>query len=75
MRSDVRFKRAEAGEYTAMDAGGNAIGRVVRTGEPGRDDYPWDWHYKSGERFKSGSEATARDAKSQIRWFHLSARE
>jgi len=42
MTAKVRTRRLEAGSYEVR-RGAEVIASVVRTGEYGRDDYPWDW--------------------------------
>ena len=40
---EMKWHKVEAGEYVLRDDNGAALGRVVKTGVNGRDDYPWDW--------------------------------
>ncbi|MFT4471857.1 hypothetical protein ACMX2H_18300 [Arthrobacter sulfonylureivorans] len=37
-------KKLDAGAYHLVDPAGRVVARIDRTGEYGRDNYPWDWH-------------------------------
>lgn len=41
-------RKVTAGSYELHDDDGRLIARADRTGEPGRDNYPWEWTLADG---------------------------
>ena len=55
----MKWHKMEAGEYVLRDDDDAPLGRVVKTGVSGRDDYPWDWsleHVYAGVRTTGSTE-------------------
>ena len=61
----LKRRKVEASNYELVDEQGNLIAHVIRTGEYGRDDYPWDWYLADDVEFDVDKDSTGHRPRSQ----------
>ena len=54
MKSNLTRRRVGSSEYDLISSEGRVVAHVARTGEYGRDPYPWDWWLAENRESRNG---------------------